>query len=358
MLGRDNNFNLIRFLAATLVIYSHSYPIALRVDDPLSQAVSVSFANLAVDIFFVTSGFLVAGSLIARKRFTYFLLSRILRIFPALIAAVLFCAFVVGGLFTKLPASLFLTHPEVYDYLFSNIALLDIPLVFTLPGVFEDNPFPGVVNGSLLTLPWEVRMYGILVVIGLLTYTPIKILNDKQVARIIILIAVMAAMYWAFYQYTQPFRHGVAVEQHARLAKFMSLFFSGSSFYVLRDRLILDHRIVLGFSLVLVCLSLLENTLWFRLSYYVLITYIVIYFAYVPQGWIRNFNHYGDYSYGIYIYAFPVQQMLVARGPGIGAVSMFFASSLFTFILAMISWKFIESPALSLKDRFPRLLTE
>lgn len=162
--GRNNNFNLIRFLAACLVLVSHSFTL-LGLPEPLGGKIGMTGGSIAVDIFFVTSGFLIAGSFFRCQSIIQFLWARFLRIYPALFVAVLFCTFIVGGYFTKLPLSHYLSHAAVSDYFIHNITLV-FGVSYVLPEVFSSNTYPHSVNGSLWTLPYELRMYLYLAVIG------------------------------------------------------------------------------------------------------------------------------------------------------------------------------------------------
>ena len=74
--------------------------------------------------------------------------------------------------------------------------------------------------------------------------------------------------------------------------------------------------------------------------------------AYIPSGAIRGFNKYGDYSYGMYIYAFPIQQSVAALIPGISVLAMIVISFIITFILAFISWHVVEKKMLKYKDKY------
>jgi len=80
--------------------------------------------------------------------------------------------------------------------------------------------------------------------------------------------------------------------------------------------------------------------------------YLLFYFAYVPGGFIRHYNRVGDYSYGVYIYAFPVQQTIAALIPGVSVLSMFLLSASVTLTLAMLSWHLLERYALGLKGYY------
>ena len=84
--------------------------------------------------------------------------------------------------------------------------------------------------------------------------------------------------------------------------------------------------------------------------YYIpFIPYIVFYLAYIPKGRIRKFNTIGDYSYGIYIYAFPVQQSIIALFPYVKVYQMVILSLIVTLFLAYLSWQLVEEKAVDLK---------
>ena len=162
--GRDNNFNLIRFISALAVILSHSYPLSLGKSafEPFEEIIGISLGEMAVHVFFVTSGFLVTGSLIRNNNIFDFFLSRILRIFPALIVSALFVIILCGVAETKLTLIEYFYNPQTLSYFITNSLLIIKSVVYFLPSVFIDNPYPSVVNGSLWSLPWELRMYIIL----------------------------------------------------------------------------------------------------------------------------------------------------------------------------------------------------
>lgn len=339
--SRDNNFNLIRFLAASLVLYSHCFPLSGHGDDePLYSLVGFSWGGVAVDVFFATSGFLIARSFFERRSLLGFAWARILRIYPALMVAVLFCALIVGGLFTTHGLASYLSDPQTRDYILANSALLSRPH-YSLPGVFADNPFKDVVNGSIWTLPYEVRLYVRLAVIGLILVYAQKYVGRQFLRRAFLSIAVVSILLNIYYHFES--------DSSEHFVRFSSTFFAGAAFYLYRDRVPLSGTLCLVLA-VLLPVSTLHPDLFFIL-YSLSLPYLILYLAYVPSGAIRQFNRIGDYSYGIYIYAFPVQQSVVAIFPQISIYALAALSFAITLVFAIASWHGIEKRCLRMKGR-------
>ena len=134
--NKNNNFNLIRMLAALAVIVSHSYALALgsRQLEPIKNLLGVSLGSIAVDIFFITSGLLVTRSLLVRTDLKFFITSRILRIFPALLVSVLFCV-VLGAYLSSFSLQNYLQDAELLHFIIYNSSII-ITDYQELPGVF------------------------------------------------------------------------------------------------------------------------------------------------------------------------------------------------------------------------------
>jgi peptidoglycan/LPS O-acetylase OafA/YrhL len=213
-------------------------------------------------------------------------------------------------------------------------------VTYQLPGVFAENPYRSVVNGSLWTLPREVRLY---VALGLL-WLIARLLGRYQQATFryaVIGLAVMAmSMLIIGHLRAQP-----AQGENLRL---FALFFTGASFYLCKDRITLVPWIVVLASVVLLLGSLDQRA--FYVAYHLSLAYLVLGLAYLPAGWLRRYNQLGDYSYGMYIYAFPVQQSLAALMPGISVERMVLLASGLTGVLAVLSWHLLEARALRLKQ--------
>jgi len=340
--GRDNNFNLIRIVAAYAVLVIHSFPLAVGngAAVPFRDILGMTVGDIAVDVFFITSGFLVTASLLTRKSAIEFVWARVLRIFPALLVMLLLTVVGLGLFFTTLSWSSYLIDPKLYRYFLKSLTLFS-GVEYELPGVFESNPYKNAVNGSLWTMPFEVKMYATLAIIWMLLR---RIPRCRVKAfEVTILAGVCLAGILNVLAHFNLIGGG-----HAFRLSFM--FFGGASLFVLRERIVLSSFV---FSLFALALGVaVFNPHAFFIVYSATLAYILIYLAYVPAGYVRRYNKLGDYSYGVYIYAFPVQQSTAALIPGISVSSMVMISSVVTLAFAVLSWHLLEKHALKLKGHY------
>jgi peptidoglycan/LPS O-acetylase OafA/YrhL len=336
--GRDNNFNLIRLMAACGVLVTHSYALVglPPLSEPLRGLVGISFGTVAVDAFFVTSGFLVTGSLLARRNLLEFLLARVLRVYPALMALVLLTAFILGPALTTSPAGELLQTPEWRAYVIDNLTLLG-GVAHYLPGLFEANPFPRAVNASLWTLPYEVWLYVSLLAMGVLTGVARE--RARAISMLVVLVAIGAVV--------AHFANHFAFKHHEHTTRLCLMFYAGAALQVGRKWVPLTAGLFFA-AAALVCLAAFRAETFF-VAYHLLLPYLLIWLAYVPDGAVRAFNRLGDYSYGAYLYAFPVQQVLAATIPGISLIGMLAAALAISLGLAILSWHLLEKRALALK---------
>lgn len=348
--GRDNNFNLIRVLAALAVFVSHCFSLATghKAVEPFMAELNMSIGGAAVDVFFLTSGFLVTASLLSRRNPIDFVVARMLRIFPGLWVMLLLTVFVLGGAMSTLPYRDYLGNALVYEYL-ARCGTLVTGIVQNLPGVFESNPVHGEFNGPLWTLPFEVGMYGFL----LATWLVLAPSGSRRTALLkyaILAFSALAAMFLV----VGYFRHGLPprFELHSTYAfpSLFYMFFTGAAFHVMRDRITLSPRLFLLAATAL--LASLFNKHVFFVVYLFTVPYLLFYLAYVPGGWLRQFNRLGDYSYGIYIYAYPLQQSVVALSGVISILALGLIALPPALLLAALSWHLVEKRALALKGRF------
>ncbi len=341
--SRDNNFNLIRFVAAVLVLYSHSYPLSKGPNavDPLGSFINMTWGGIAVDVFFITSGFLITYSFFSRNNIIAFIWARLIRIYPALIVATLFCVFVVGLFFTTNTISDYLSDPQTLKYFRRNATLFS-GVKYELPGVFASNPYANAVNGSLWTLPYEIKMYTYLAIIAFTLMYAQKWLGKRSLFITFLSIAVVSVA-------ANTVNHFILFTS-VEFVRLFSMFFIGVAFYIFREHIFLSSRLFL-LALVVLSLSTINKDLFF-VTYSVLLPYLVFYIAYIPAGSVRKYNKVGDYSYGMYIYAFPVQQSIAAIIPNVSVTNMIVIAFVITLILAVVSWHLIEQNFLKMKRNY------
>lgn len=340
--SKDNNFNLIRMLAAFAVLFSHSFALATgnAANEPLRTIIGITPGHIAVDVFFITSGLLVARSLFYRRNLIEFAVARALRIYPGLIVAVCICI-VSGALVSSLTLHDYFASPITLDFLITNSFML-LGDVQELPGVFANAPFDNSVNGSLWTLPWELKMYAFLGVFGFITLLLNYVYKANWLAIFTTCFFIFCTInYFEFHFFTEIRGH------YYKMYRFGTLFFFGAVIYLFRSKLFFNKTIFWVFISLLV-ISSFNHDLFFVL-YTIMLPYIVLYLAYIPGGKIREYNKLGDYSYGIYIYAWPVQQFIAVSITNVSPVEMIILSTIITFCFAYASWHLIESKAIKLK---------
>jgi peptidoglycan/LPS O-acetylase OafA/YrhL len=338
--SHNNNFNLIRFLAAYAVLISHSFVLVTGSGDnePMVSTLNYSLGGIAVDVFFVTSGYLITGSLLRRAGFASYFKARALRIYPALWVVVLLTVFVLAPLLTTYNLQDYFSDQSTWRYLYRNATVIPFSGHQFLPGLFETNRYPSIVNGSLWTLAAELACY---LAVAMLWFFSSRFFKAPKKAMTRLTVALSVALLTSYYLG----KLGMLPPKNAFRLYFY--FFAGASMYLLADHIQIDHHKALLLVIAIVASLLFPAS--FMFLYPPLMVYLTFYLAYVPDGALRKFNLIGDYSYGIYIYAFPVQQSLVLLMPDIGIAEMIMSASLITLAFAVLSWHLIEKKALSYK---------
>ncbi len=340
--GRDNNFNLIRLLAALSVIFSHSVGVLGLPPEREMFFVRLGFslAEMAVDVFFVTSGFLVTASLLNRRSVVAFAWARALRIFPALWVMLVLTVFGLAPALTSLSLADYLASPVTHEY-FSKCATLITGVRFGLPGVFETLPLKGEFNGSLWTLPIELRLYVYLAAGWLVLSLAPKLRAKAPLVIAPLALAVILATILSARLSHQPI-NGADIR--------ISMFVYGVTLYVLRDRIRVG-RVIMVVLLGCLMIASFDQTIFF-VVYVLCLAPLVVHLAYIPGGRVRQFNRLGDYSYGVYIYAFPIQQTLATLFHPLSLGALVAWSSGCTLVVAVLSWRLIEKRALAHKEDF------
>lgn len=331
--GRDNNLNLIRMIAATAVLVSHAFPIALGQGtvEPLKNLTGMTLGGFAVAIFFALSGLLITRSFGRKSSLVHFTVARVLRLFPALLV-VLVLTTLAGAAFTQLSVRSYFLATETLTYIPRNLSLAF--LQYSLPGVFNDNIYGDAINGSLWTLVYEVVCYFGVVIAGV-----IGLLKHPRAFSLVFIILSYGYLFGLGWEPTDGILR--------RLDLLLSLAFPfalGMMAYIWRDRFVLDLRIAAV--LWLLCIPAVYSSL-LPAAVLIAVIYSITWLAFIPKGPLLQYNRLGDYSYGIYIFAFPVQQAMAFALPSAGPWTNMAVSAPVTLLFAVLSWHLIESKALA-----------
>ena len=343
--GRDNNFDFIRWLAATMVVFSHEYAIVGGAGgEPLAQlsAGFATFGTLGVDIFFVVSGLLVTQSLIERNAVGFFVASRALRILPALFVVLALSAWALGPTLTELPLRAYFQSSAAWTYVARNLTLID--LQWELPGVFLHNPVGNAVNGPLWTLRPEVQMYGFLLLLGIIATAGGAALLRYRAA--VVGAGMILAIAWGWATHGDLAGRGLEPSSLSRLAPYFGL---GALLYIARRAIPITPLAPAAAWGVAIAA---RGTSLFAPAFATAVALTTVWLAYSRLGPLKRWGRFGDFSYGLYIYAFPVQQTLIALFPSWHRLEHFVVTYMATLSFAILSWRLVEAPSLSLKKRF------
>lgn len=325
-----NGFTPLRWLLASAVMFSHAWDLTQFTTglDPSVDLLSLPVSRLAVFLFFTLSGFLVTGSLIKRGVRDY-AIARALRMIPGLWAMLAVVVIGLWLLFSDMPLLAYLSDPLTLRYLATNALLIDG--AYHLPGMFENLPITGV-NGSLWTLPQEVRCYialALLAAIGLLARR--SWLTALFVAGTALHLALPIGLVPAL---AQPRALGFS-------------FFLGVLAYLWRERLLLSWPLALVAAVLAVLVPIRPLQI---AAIQLAFGYLALVAAFLAPVAAKRFaGRMPDYSYGIYIYAFPAQQTVLALGIGVTPIANIVTAFALLLPFAAASWHFIEKPALALK---------
>jgi peptidoglycan/LPS O-acetylase OafA/YrhL len=327
---RSNNFDFLRFVLATLVIFSHSYALVTGSDaaEPLMRVTrQLPTGDLAVDGFFAISGFLVSYSWFRSRSASVFLKRRFRRIYPGYAVALLICAFVVGPIAAASPAIPFAPV---------ELARIARALV-TLRGdvqryAFLHNPVAATANGSLWTIFYEVVCYIAMAILGVsgLIKNP-RVLIFLLVASITSCTVLTIAFPLASARFATP----PAIP--FRLASF---FLAGMVAYAYRDKLRYSNRYI-GIAIAgLVVGAVIPRALLVVLP--VFGTYLLLAVAFSKRLRLYRWASRGDFSYGIYLYAFPIQQLCVKLVPSMRPLALFCLAAPLSIVAGALSWHLVE----------------
>jgi len=327
--GTLPGFDIFRLCLSLLVVLVHSCLLSYGLDGSraLLSAPYVSFMLSLLPLFFSLSGFLVAGSALRLRNTGTFLLFRTLRIVPALAVEVTISALILGPLLTSRPLRDYFTNADFFSY-FGNIIGR---IRFALPGVFEGLPVHGIVNGNLWTLRPEFFCYAIMALLMLS-----RVAYSRKLTTLLWLVATVAMV--VLNQTTEELEPGGYFGPTLLVYSFVT----GIVAFHWREQIRLNAAVALLAATSAYLLLIAPKNAMFSIP---ALTYLMIWI-----GAQRLPSVGGDYSYGVYLFSYPIQQTLVATFPSLREWWLLFPTgAIIALLVAALSWRWIESPALELK---------
>lgn len=341
---RSNVYDALRLLAAFLVLVSHGWTLlGLEDHDFVWRATRGGFSAswLGLAIFFSLSGFLIDRSAQSSRGWRTFVRKRFLRLWPGLATVVLLTVLVLGPVVTRFSPSTYFAMPSTWFYL----ACLTIwGMRWKLPGAFSENPYPEV-NGSLWTLPYEATLYAF----SWLVRSRIS-RNAFRFGLLALFLLALLAREWVHPRLEAlAFRPFLLSLHH--LLDFGLFYLAGSCLSRFSDfRRSLWVLLLVG--AIAWSLALTEPELRKALDFIVLPLGAVL-IGSLPLRPLDRIARFGDFSYGLYIWGFPVQQCLVhfAGAGNLTPTSLAVWGLCLTLPISVASWHLVEKPALARKDR-------
>jgi len=331
--NRPSGFDYLRLVLSTLVLASHTINVCYGRQFTLDVWAGPARPFLAVilPMFFALSGFLVAGSVERCRTLVSFAGLRVLRIVPALAVETVLSALIIGTVFTDLPLQAYFADARFFSY-FENIIG---HIHYVLPGVFDGNPWGNSVNNQLWTLPYELMCYTVL--------TGLLFLGVAQRPRLFVPFLFLCNIGLL----VAAVRKGIGPAAMVSGPILVQCFLFGVAAFLYRARIVWSHGLgALALVLTLACLGAPLGDYLAPLP----ATYLTVYLGLMHPHRIKVLFG-GDYSYGIFLYGFPIQQAVVAAiGPHEWYLNLLIAYPI-TLTLAVFSWRVVEKPALQWKSR-------
>jgi peptidoglycan/LPS O-acetylase OafA/YrhL len=330
---RRNNFDALRLIAAASVLFTHAYLVSVGNNDaePFRQLLGAGIGVYGVAIFFVVSGYLITKSWFNTQNALNFAVKRFLRIYPGLAVCILLSALVVAPVFSNLDLVTYFTSLKYYDYVVENL-MLRYYYAPTIPAVFFYEPsieysIGSLINVSLWTIRWEISCYLLVLLLGRL-----GVLNLWT--SLAILIGSVVGFYLKLDGVCWPF-----------VSLFLLPAFSaGMTIYFVHREMKLSGLVACLCILALIVLAYFGHT---YMAFSIFGAYVLIYLAMSPLVYVGNAARYGDLSYGVYLYGWPIEQCLrYGLGDGVSWWNVFGLALPISFACGWLSWRLVERPTL------------
>lgn len=341
--GIGPGFDMLRVGLALAVILRHCFPISYGMEAVIG-GIGWGAAMAIVPMFFILSGFLVTGSAL-RLTLGKFVLSRVLRIVPALVVDTLVTILLIGPLFTNRTLADYFASPVTHSYLLNMVGEIH----YFLPGVFERNPVSGVVNGALWTIPPELGCYvamAMLIALGWVRDWRLVTGLLGAVAAIIVFGGQIGGV--------PPVVLKVLNYPGAMLVPYFLL---GSALFLKRHRIPYSPPLFgMCVAMILATGAIVPKAVFSEVPAVTFLAapvyaYVTLFLGATRLPALPLFAR-GDYSYGMYLYGFPIQQAIVASTSVRNPLILLILTIVPVVGLAMLSWHLVEKPTLRLRKGF------
>jgi peptidoglycan/LPS O-acetylase OafA/YrhL len=334
-LHSGNNFDFLRLAMAVLIIFSHSFPLATG--RQLGNVPDLgALGTFALAVFFSVSGYLIAMSWDRSRGLIDFLRRRVLRIFPGFLVAFFITSWLIAPFVVPRAPELF--HAKKILESLGNAAALNAP---NQSDAFASNPYPGALNVSLWSIHYEFGCYLLIAALGVLGALRVRWL----------VVGLLLASWTADVLIHRGLVHTGLVGAAQSWPRFLTWFLAGSCLYCWRDAV----RYV--WPLAGIALAALVSTLVTGrgsvLVWPLAVPYFAFWFAFHPRINLHRTVEVlgGDYSYGTYLYAFVIQQMIVMRFVGMPPLPLFLMAAPLSILAGSVSWICVERHFMRLKGR-------
>lgn len=350
--GIGPGFDFLRLWLALSVLWFHSFVIVGTMAE-IEATPLWYYIYMIMPMFFALSGFLVAGSAL-RLNVKNFLINRFCRIIPALAVQTLVAAFIIGPIFTLLPLSEYFAHSDFKTYLLN----IFIWIHYTLPGVFTTHPSTGVINQSIWSIPFEVTCYAMVCA---------SMLFKNAQKHMLMIFAIVTALLLGPVLLQQTGMAAPGQKTNNPLLNYLFLtrgsllfpsFLMGTFFYWVRYHIPFSTPLAIILALACIAFGIFGHADW-RDNYLlnlISVPMLVYLTAYIGCCRIRQLPLYktGDYSYGIYLYGYPLQQIILALMPSLLSqwLPHFILSVILSTAAAALSWHTLEKRILATRKKY------
>lgn len=336
---RRNNFDFLRIVFALLVIFSHAYALTgANEPEPLFilSGGYLTASSISLGGFFSISGYLVYQSFERSSSYWDFIRKRVFRIFPALFVCLVILAFVVCPFFTEVSGYYY--RKDVYMYVVQNMLLFKPH--YHIADVFSKNPYNGFINGSIWTLAYEMLFY--------VSFFILFFFRNKMKGLLYLLpVFTIAAIYLRIVYFNSHKMIPFTTIELTEMFYFSVWFFMGMWMNKVRAYPFLNKVLCLSAWVTFITCMIITELGWLVIFYWPI---ILISLGARSTPYLSSVQSFGDPSYGIYIYAFPVQQILVYMGITKLIPHMLIAMTV-SIVLGYLSWHLVEKHVLRLKSK-------